>query len=83
MLGYIAGFLGITFGFFIHFLILANRSSFGIPFFTPYIPFYNLNNNEGIWVEPIWKREKRNSYLNTQKPNIQDKISMNWRQNDK
>lgn len=81
VLGYAAGFLGITFGFFVHFLILLNKSSFGIPFFTPYIPFFGLNNNSGIFVEPVWKREKRNNYLNTKKPDLQEHISMKWREN--
>lgn len=81
LLGYTAGFLGITFGFFIHFLILCNRSSFGVPFFSPYIPFFNLNKNDGLFINPVWKRENRNSYLNTQKPDIQNHISMKWRQN--
>lgn len=81
ILGYIAGFLGISFGFFIHFLLLAKHSSFGVPFFAPYIPLYDLNSNDGLTVKPVWKREKRNSFLNTKKPNIEEHISMKWRQN--
>lgn len=81
VLGYISGFLGIAFGFFIHFLLLSKQTSFGIPFFAPYIPLYNLNKNNSLTVQPVWKREKRNSYLNTKKPNIEEPISMKWRQN--
>lgn len=83
ILGYMAGFLGIAFGFFLHFLLLSKQNSFGIPFFAPYIPLYDLNNNDSIRVKPVWKREKRNSYLNTKKPNIEEHISMKWRQNGK
>lgn len=83
ILGYISGFLGIAFGFFIHFLLLSKQNSFGIPFFAPYIPLYDLNNNDSLPVQPVWKREKRNSYLNTKKPNIEEPISMKWRQNGK
>lgn len=83
ILGYISGFLGIAFGFFIHFLLLSKQNSFGIPFFAPYIPSYNLNLNTALLVPPVWKREKRNSYLNTKKPNIEERISMKWRKHGK
>lgn len=83
ILGYIAGFLGIALGFFIHFILLANQNSFGVPFFSPYIPFKKLSNNDGLYVNPVWGREKRNSFLNTKKPNIEEHISMKWRENGK
>ncbi len=83
ILGYIAGFLGIALGFFIHFVILANQSSFGIPFFSPYIPYNDLSENTHLYMEPVWKREKRNKTLNTKKPQLEDDISMKWRDNGK
>lgn len=82
-LGYMAGFLGIALGFFIQFLLLSKQSSFGVPFFSPYIPLKNLSHNDGLYINPVWAREKRNSYLNTKKPNIEKNISMKWRQNGK
>lgn len=83
VLGYMSGFLGIAFGFFVHFLILTKQNSFGVPFFAPYIPLHDLKNNDALPVQPVWKREKRNSYLNTKKPDIEEHISMKWRQNGK
>lgn len=83
VLGYIAGFLGIALGFFIHFLILTNQSSFGVPFFAPYIPYSNLSKNSNLYLEPVWKRENRSAFLNTKKPKIENKISMKWRKNGK
>ncbi len=83
ILGYIAGFLGIALGFFIHFAILSNQTSFGVPFFTPYIPYTDLSKNENLYIQPVWKRERRDQYLNTQKPESQSHISMKWRQNGK
>lgn len=82
-LGFLAGFLGIAFGFFIHFILLTNLSSFGVPYFAPYIPFENLNQNNGYIMKPVWKREKRSQYLNTKRPEVADKISMEWRKNVK
>ena len=83
ILGYIAGFLGIGLGFFVQFLLLSSQSSFGVPFFAPYIPFSDLKKNESLFVEPVWKRENRNTYLNTKKPKIENHISMKWRENGK
>lgn len=83
ILGYISGFLGIALGFFIHFSILANQSSFGVPFFNPYIPFKKFSRNENIYMKPVWKREYRNMILNTKKPDIEEPISMKWRENGK
>lgn len=83
ILGYLSGFLGIALGFFLHFSILASQSSFGVPYFSPYIPYNNLSSNEGIYINPVWKREKRNSFLNTKKPKIESSISMKWRKNEK
>ena len=83
VLGYIAGFLGIALGFFIHFTILANQSSFGVPFFSPYIPYSNPSQNNNLYMEPVWRREKRSEILNTKKPRVEEHISMKWRKNGK
>ena len=81
VLAYLAGFLGIALGLFIHILSISKQSSFGVSLFTPYIPLSNLSKNQGLYLNPVWKREKRSEYLNTKKPAIEDKISMKWRQN--
>ena len=83
VLGYIAGFLGIALGFFVHFLILSTQTSFGVPFFAPYIPYSSLSKNENLYIQPVWRRERRDKFLNTQKPNSEAHISMRWRQNGK
>lgn len=79
ILGFLAGFLGIALGFFVHFIILTSLSSFGVPYFAPYIPFNNLNENNGFLVKPVWKRQRRNEFLNTKRPESANKISMDWR----
>lgn len=81
LLGYIAGFLGISAGFFIHFLILSNSKSFGVDYFSPYIPFSSISKNESYFLSPIWKREYRSLFLNTKRPKKEEKISMDWRNN--
>ena len=79
ILGYVAGFLGITFGFFLHFIFLSSQSSFGIPFISPYVPFMNSKSIDNIYMPPVWKREKRSSFLNTKQPESEEHISMQWR----
>ncbi len=77
--GYIAGFLGIATVFFIHFILLGDLSSFGVSYFAPFLPFKNKEDLPGLYLNPIWKREKRNSFLKTKKSLSEEKISMNWR----
>lgn len=78
ILGYIAGFLGIAFGFFIQFIMLSCSTSFGVPFFAPYIPL-NLNSHEKYFINPVWKREFKSNLFNTKKPQSEKHISMKWR----
>ena len=84
ILGYMAGFLGIALGFFIHFIILSNITSFGISYFSPYIPFsHSSKNSDTYYMNPVWKRERRSRIFNTRKPVAEEPISMKWRHNDK
>ncbi len=83
VLGYLAGFLGIAFGFFVHFLLTSTKTSFGVPFFAPYIPYGDISENENLYIKPVWKRERRNKNINTKKPASEKHISMPWRKNGK
>ena len=83
VLGYLAGFLGIAFGMSIQLLLVLNKTSFGISFLSPYIPLSNFSKSESLILKPVWKREKRNAFLNTKKPDIENPISMKWRKNGK
>lgn len=83
ILGYMAGFLGIAFGAFIQFLLLNNLNSFGVSYFTPFLPIGKLFSDSGTFLRPFWQREKRDSYLNTKRPIQEQEISMKWRLNGK
>ena len=76
--GYLAGLLGIAFASFIHLLIAAKVQSFGVSYLEPYIPSKGKLNN-GLFTKPIWKREKRDTFLDTKKEDKQEHISMKWR----
>ena len=77
-LGAFFGFFGISVGLFGYIGLLSSISSFGVPYLSPYIPLTNLN-NEGYFLSPIWKREKRQDSLNTKRKYKQAHISMPWK----
>ncbi len=78
-LGALFGFIGIAIGLFIYIALLANFSSFGIPYLSPYVPITRIN-NDGYFLSPIWKREERQDVLNTKRKNKESHISMTWKQ---
>lgn len=78
ILGFLAGFFGIAIGLFIYLVKLCSLKSFGVSFLAPYAP---LSKSKGIGylLEPVWKREKRASFLATKKERVQSETSMRWR----
>ena len=79
ILGYLSGLLGIAAGIFIQIGILSGLNSFGAPYLVPYAPLLLSNMTTTYFVRPIWKREKRADFLNTKRPNTENKISMKWK----
>ena len=77
--GYLGGFLGIAFVLFIQFLLLLGNQSFGIPYLSLHLPFGKSARRKSYFLSPIWKREKRETELNTKRPNAQAHISMTWK----
>lgn len=76
-LGMAFGFLGIAIGIFLYLAILANNTSFGVPYLSPYVPLSRIDNS-GYFFNPIWQREKRSDYLNTKRRYKQNSISKGW-----
>lgn len=78
-LGTFFGFFGISVGIFGYIAVLANCSSFGVPYLSPYVPLTHIH-HEGFFLSPTWMREKRQDALNTKRKNKQAHISMLWKQ---
>lgn len=78
LLGFMAGFLGISVGLFIYISVLCSLTSFGIPFTIPFAPATNSKGNRYL-LPPIWKRENRPPYASTIRSREQDNISMKWK----
>ena len=80
LLGYMAGFLGISLGLFIYISIICSLKSFGVSFVAPFAPATNSHGN-GYLLPPIWKREYRAPYIASKRHKEQKKISMKWKYN--
>lgn len=78
LLGFIAGFLGISLGLFVYISLLCSIKSFGVPFTVPYAPAISSKGNRYL-LEPIWKREYRAPYVSPKKLKEQDKFAMKWK----
>ncbi len=78
ILGSLGGFHAISFGIFIHSLILAKSVSFGVPFLAPFGPVTKGTFIDEILRAPMWKQEKRPDFLNTKLKRKQPKISRGW-----
>lgn len=53
--------------------------SFGAHYLSPYAPHFDSTSDAAYFVPPMWKREKRASFLNPKKTKSQNKISMKWK----
>lgn len=72
------GFFGIGLGLFVYTCILCSLKSFGVPYTVPYAPVTGTE-QDGFFVNPAWKKEKRASFLDTKRQDRQEHISMKWR----
>lgn len=77
--GAIMGFYGIAIGIFIYSLIIAAQSSFGIPFLSPIPKVKTKSMANAIFVNPIWRKEKRPEFLEPINNSEEPKISRNWK----
>jgi spore germination protein KA len=78
LLGALAGFLGISFGLFVHGLMLVNAKSFGVPYLVPFAPKTLGGLADTITRTPVWQQEKRPDFLNTKDDRRQAQISREW-----
>ena len=78
ILGYIAGFLGISMGLFVYLSVLCSIKSFGVYFMSPFAPA-NGSKGNGYFIPPIWKQEYRANYIAPKKEKAQQHISMKWK----
>lgn len=78
LLGFTAGFLGISLGIFIYLILLAQTKSFGVSYISN-LTLLKDHDDYGFFMPPISKRDFRPQFLNSQKPQKQNSISMKWK----
>ena len=72
------GFFGVAAGIFIYAVLLGSKISFGVPFLSPMFGNKHEMSNS-LFVSPIWKKEKRPSFLSVKKENQEPHISRKWK----
>ncbi len=77
-LGYCCGFLGIGLGLLAYIAVLCDTKSFGISLTSGISPLQKTVGHS-YFLQPIWLREFRASYLDAKKEEKQEKISMKWK----
>ena len=82
LLGFMAGFLGISLGVFVYFSLLCSIKSFGVSYLAPFAPPSDSKGN-GYFLPPIWKREYRAPYIDPKDKTAQEKYAMKWKFNSK
>jgi len=73
------GFYGVAIGIFIYAVMLGGQVSFGVPFLAPLLGGKNKRMGNSLFVNPIWKNEKRPDFLSPKKENQEPKISRKWK----
>lgn len=77
LLGFAAGFLGISLGLFVYISMLTDIKSFGVNVVSD----LDFKSNK-YFMPPIWKREYRPNFLAPKVLKQQENISMKWKQKD-
>lgn len=80
-LGAAGGFLGITAGAFLQLLFWTDTCSMGVPMGAPFAPITRGGTPEALFFPPIWKRERRDDYVNAKRTRTQAHISRKWKNN--
>ena len=76
-LGSILGFFGITIGLFTVLSMMASMKSFGVPFLSPIGPRMQKG-GDVILMQPVWRQEIRDDYLQTINKRKEPIISRKW-----
>ena len=80
ILGALAGFLGLALGLVISLSALSSRDSVGVPYLAPITPRGKGGMRRAVFIPPLWKREKRASFIKPKREYMQPQISRKWAQ---
>lgn len=78
-----SGLYGVSLGIFLYAILLGAQVSFGVPFLSPLIGNRSNSLSHSLFVNPVWKKEKRPEYLKPKREKQEEKISRKWKTNKK
>ena len=81
ILAALGGFYAVAIGIFLYSVFLGSYTSFGVPFLSPMISGNRGSMSKSVFVNPIWKNEKRPDFLKTKDDRQEPKISRKWKIN--
>lgn len=73
------GFYGIAIGIFLYSLMLGAQKSFGVPFLSPTPKMQSKSMVNAVFVNPIWRREKRPEFLKTKDDKEEPSVGRSWK----
>ena len=77
------GFYGIAIGIFIYSLAIGAQKSFGVPVLEPTPKMNSRSMANAVFVNPIWRREKRPGFLYPENDSEEPRISRSWKNKKK
>lgn len=80
VLGTLFGFYGIAGGLVVYSIMLGAQKSFGVPFLSPLPKVSSKGMENSVFINPIWKREKRSADLKTKDNDFEPPVSRKWKQ---
>lgn len=79
LLAALLGYFGIAIGIFVYSVYIGRQKNFGTPFLSPLPKTNNKSMNNSLFVNAIWKREKRPDFLNTKNMDEEPEVSRKWK----
>lgn len=79
ILASLLGYYGIAVGIVVYSLYIGAQKSFGVPFIAPMPQNNSKSMSNPLFVNAVWRQEKRPDYLKTKNSNEEPKISRKWK----
>lgn len=79
ILASLMGYYGIAIGIFIYSLYIGAQKNFGVPFLTPLPKVNSKGMSNPLFVNALWRQEKRPNYLKTKNADEEPVISRKWK----
>lgn len=79
ILASLLGYYGIAVGIVVYSLYIGSQKSFGVPFISPMPQNNSKSMSNPLFVNAVWRQEKRPDYLKTKNSDEEPRISRKWK----